>query len=103
MRLTINPTEDPTVLQGTGALDIYEVESTRATLIAHLAGQDGLLLDLKAVNTCDAAGAQLLCAAELEARQSGKSFVIKPSACIRECFEQLGLPLTSFAIPSAQV
>jgi anti-anti-sigma regulatory factor len=100
-RLTITTAGNPAVWHGTGALDIYEIESARADLLAHLAGHSGLQLNLTAITTCDTAGAQLLCAAQKSASQAGKPCTIEMSACIRECFERLGLPATMFSGPPA--
>ena len=60
-----------------GDLDIYNVGAAREALLVHLAEKPALDLDLGGVETCDAAGFQLLLAAHRSARAAGKEFCIQ--------------------------
>ena len=92
MKLQITALEQTGALQLVGDLDIYSVESARDALLTHLTRNSGLELDLGGVETCDAAGLQLLLSAKRSAAASGKSFAIHtPAPAIDKCGELLGL------------
>ncbi len=75
-----------------GSLAIYDVEELCQTLLKHLQEQAELILDLSEIAECDAAGAQLLCAARSGAAIAGKRCAFRQvSAVIATCFSDLGL------------
>lgn len=60
-----------------GALDIYTAEQVRASWLASVAqSEKQIWLDLGGVESCDAAGLQVLLAFEKSSRDAGKSFEI---------------------------
>lgn len=76
-----------------GDLDIYHVEAAREALLAGLTTRPSLELDLSGVETCDAAGLQLLIATQRSAVAAGKSFsLVTPAPAVDQCRELLGLP-----------
>ena len=90
---------NPCIAQDTGALllsgslEIYEVEGLRQVVSDYLAGSSTGVLDLAAVEACDTAGAQLLCAARQGSVRAGKSISFaRVSPAVAECWERLGLP-----------
>jgi anti-anti-sigma factor len=92
MKLQITTGPDSLTLRLAGDLDIYSVEPARDALLAHLADKLGIELDLASVETCDAAGMQLLLAARRSAVAAGKVFAIRsPVPAIEQCGEALGL------------
>ena len=91
LQITLQP--ETNTVQFAGDLDIYNGEALRHALIEHLAGEHGLELDCSRVETCDAAGIQLLVAARRSALAVGKAFSIHaPVPAIEKCAELLGLP-----------
>jgi anti-anti-sigma factor len=73
-------------------LDIAGSGELREIFSRSVQEQAGIIIDLSAVESCDLAGLQLLCAARKTAVQSGKSFrVIQPSAAVLETASALGL------------
>lgn len=92
MSLSIIPCAVPTEMQVSGALDIYEADSARNTLLSHLGREAALHLDLSAVDRCDAAGVQLLSAARRTAAALGKRFEVSAwSPAVTACLAQLGM------------
>ena len=92
MSLSIEQGEEPALLQLRGSLDIYEAESAAKAFRMHLATSAALALDVSGVLSCDAAGAQVLCAAKRSTLEAGRSFVIRRhSPAVAACFARLGL------------
>jgi anti-anti-sigma factor len=92
MKLQITTAPDSNTLRMAGDLDIYSVEQAREALLAHLAEKTGIDLNLDGVETCDAAGMQLLLATHRSAVAAGKAFTIRnPVPAIEQCGESLGL------------
>lgn len=92
MKLQITVQPGSHTVQFAGDLDLYQVEAARDALIGHLAGGHGLELDFSGVETCDAAGIQLLVAARRSALALGQGFSIHtPAPAIEKCGELLGL------------
>ena len=60
-----------------GALNLYTAEAVRARLVEQVMQPDGLILDLGAVEACDCAGIQLLCAARKSASAAGRPFQLR--------------------------
>lgn len=86
-----NP-KDP--LHLAGDLDLYQVESARAALLAHLNTHSAAVVDLSGITGCDTAGLQLLIAADRSAHAAGRRFtLLAPPPAVRKCAEQLGLLL----------
>jgi anti-anti-sigma factor len=82
------------VVKLAGTLDINHTEELRSALLSELNALPELVLDLSAVNGCDAAGLQVLCALQKSAQGSGKTFRIsEPSNAMRECSAIAGLSL----------
>jgi len=101
--MNISIHEDNTVLHVAGALEIYEAESLRRSVMEGLDSRRELLLDLQHVKTCDTAGAQLLWSARKAATQAGKAIRFEhASPPILECWAALGLPADFFEKPSAR-
>ena len=69
MNTKVSINEDGALCLG-GSLGIYDVEELCQTLLKHLREQAELVLDLSEIVECDAAGAQLLCAARAGACRS---------------------------------
>lgn len=90
-----NPTftivEASGVLRLSGRLDIYATDAARTELVDHFSVLKSAHLDLTALEGCDAAGMQLLCAARRSAVQGGKPFGVELSPAARECCARLGL------------
>jgi phospholipid transport system transporter-binding protein len=85
-----------------GALGIYEAETVRQAILEHLAARSELVLDLRAVEACDTAGAQILCAARRTAGQAGKPIrFLGVAPAITECWARLGLPQNLLMAPAA--
>ena len=83
---------DTNTLCLSGEMDIYQVEPARHALLDHLATHPGIELDLSGVETCDAAGLQLLLAAGRSAGAAGKTFSIKTTVpAVEQCRVELGL------------
>jgi anti-anti-sigma regulatory factor len=81
-----------------GHLHISDAEELRAALLGGLASDAGLTLDLSGVESCDAAGFQLLCSAQKSARESNKGFHISAlPVAMREAAATLGLSVEDFA------
>lgn len=80
-----------------GSLEIYDAEETRQAILNHLGNVKELALDLSGVESCDAAGAQILCAARQSAVLAGKPCRFEAvSAGLTEAWTGLGLPLDFF-------
>ncbi|MGA2244955.1 MAG: STAS domain-containing protein [Verrucomicrobiota bacterium] len=93
MKLEIILQRETNTVRFAGDLDIYNGDAVRHALTEHLAGEHGLELDCSRVETCDAAGIQLLVAARRSALAAGKAFSIHaPAPAIDQCAELLGLP-----------
>ena len=92
---TTNPSftiaEAAGVLRLAGCLDIYAAGGARSALLEHFSVLKSIRLDLTALEGCDAAGLQLLCAARASALQDGKTFEAELSPAARECCNRLGL------------
>ena len=92
MKLRITKLNGTNTVQLNGDLDIYNVEAARDELLNHIAGQPALDLDLGGVETCDAAGMQLLLAVRRSTLANGKPFFIQsPAAPVVKCAELLGI------------
>jgi anti-anti-sigma factor len=86
------------VVRVTGTLQINDSEELRKEILRELNALPGLVLDLSAVDDCDAASMQLLCALQKSARRAGKTFrIFEPSNAMRECSAILGLSLEDMA------
>lgn len=93
MNLQILTTSETGTVRLVGALDIYGAELARTALLERLAHRPALILDLRGVETCDAAGVQLLLAAHRSAVAAGKSLVVAAAAPVVEaCGRSLGVP-----------
>jgi anti-anti-sigma factor len=93
MKLQITLQRETNTIEFAGDLDIYNAEAARDALVEQLAGEHGLALDCRRVETCDAAGMQLLVAARRSALAVGKAFSMQaPAPAIEKCAELLGLP-----------
>lgn len=80
-----------------GSLEIYDAEETRQAILAHLGTVQELVLDLSGVESCDVAGAQILCAARQSAVLAGKPYRFEPiNSGLAEAWTGLGLSLDLF-------
>jgi len=92
MKLKITTTQDGAPMRLAGALEIHCIEAARDALLNHVERRQSLELDLSGVESCDAAGLQLLLAARVSARVLGKAFAICASApAVEECGRRLGV------------
>jgi anti-anti-sigma factor len=82
----------------TGALDINTVEEVRKVFLAHLEQSPSIVVDLSSIESCDAAGAQLLFALEKSAECAGKPFTV---LSVSEAFERDCANLGISIAPSA--
>lgn len=97
MKLQITIQKETNTVHLAGDLDIYNVETTRDALAALLADRPGLDLDLSGVESCDAAGIQLLLAARRSALAAEKTFSIRTFAsAVTKCGGLIGLPPQSW-------
>jgi anti-anti-sigma factor len=93
MKLEITFQTDTHTVRLEGDLDIYNVEAARDALTAILRDGHGLDLDLSGVETCDAAGIQLLAAARRSTLAAERPFFLRtPAPAMLQCGELLGLP-----------
>lgn len=81
-----------------GPLTVYTVEAQRTQLLEQLAAP-GLVLNLEAVDACDCAGLQLLCATVKSARERGLRLEVTslPPAVVAAA-EGIGLDLAEFSV-----
>jgi anti-anti-sigma factor len=101
MKLQLTIQKETNTIQLAGDLDIYNVETIRDTLAALLADGQGLDLDLSGVESCDAAGVQLLLAARRSALEAEKTFSVRTTVlAVTECGELIGLPPQSWLEPN---
>ncbi len=57
----------------------------------------GVQLNLSAIDSCDAAGIQLLCSAQKTALCRGRAFSLQtPSAAVLKAFQSVGLDINQF-------
>jgi anti-anti-sigma factor len=92
MKLQITTVPGSNAIRLAGDLDIYSADSARQTLLDHLTDKVGIELDLAGIETCDAAGMQLLLAARRSALAAGKTLALRaPVPVIEKCGEALGL------------
>jgi anti-anti-sigma factor len=92
MKIKITTTQDGAAVSLAGALEIHHIEAARDALLNHVESSQSLKLDLSGVESCDAAGLQLLLAARVSARVAGKAFAICASApAVEECGRLLGV------------
>lgn len=81
-----------------GPLTVYTVEAQRTQLLEQLAAP-GLVLNLEAVDACDCAGLQLLCATVKSARERGLRLeVTSLSPAVATAAQGLGLDLAEFSV-----
>jgi anti-sigma B factor antagonist len=75
---TIRPTELPSIgiARIVGPIDIDHARKTRRMLLASLANQDNLLVDMSGVTVIDSAGVASLVEAHNTARRNGKAFAL---------------------------
>jgi anti-anti-sigma regulatory factor len=79
-------------LEIAGSLDVYAAEQLRQTLIGDLRTAESPAVDLSAVESCDAVGIQLLCAARRSAEGYGKPVAfLNPSEPVRVLWTALGM------------
>lgn len=91
MNTTVSVSEDGALCLG-GSLGIYDVEELCQTLLQHLREQSELILDLGDLAECDAAGAQLLCAASIGTANTERRCTFRHvSSAIASAFSGLGL------------
>jgi anti-anti-sigma regulatory factor len=77
-----------------GSLEIGQAEVLQEELLRVLGSSVEPVLDLSHVESCDAAGAQLLISARKSAELLGKTLRLRdPSPALRQSWERLGLPL----------
>lgn len=75
-----------------GEMNIYRAAELRDALLAEMAGEGELLLELDAVDTMDTAGVQLLLAARRAAEAAGRKLaLVSPSADVLQALATLGL------------
>ncbi|MDX2110203.1 MAG: STAS domain-containing protein [Verrucomicrobiota bacterium] len=73
-------------------LTIYTAGILQPLMLDRIAGPDGLVMDLHGVESCDAAGLQLLCAARKSALIAGRHFQITAlSPALVAAMEDIGL------------
>jgi anti-anti-sigma factor len=91
-------------LELTGALDINTADEVRKVLLECLEQHTSISVDLSKVESCDAAGVQLLLALEKSTESAGKPFSLVgvSEAFARDC-ASLGISMVPLAdAPSAQ-
>lgn len=101
MRISIN--EESGVLVISGGLVIQESEEAHHMILEYFRTHSTLLLDLKGVEDCDTAGAQLLLSLHKSAIKAAKNLKFKNvSAVVQECWSRLGLPKEVLENPVSQ-
>lgn len=84
--------EEKALLRIQGDLTIFEIARLQAAMLETLDEQGGLVLDLKEVEACDAAGVQLLCAAQKTALGEALLFqVSEVSNAVLEALDRSGV------------
>jgi ABC-type transporter Mla MlaB component len=87
-----------TALILTGALDNSTVDEVHKALLAHLEHHSRISLNLSQIESCDAAGLQLLIAMQRSAGAAAKPFaVIAPTNAFTTACANLGISSTQFA------
>src|SRR5690348_15722358 len=82
-----------------GGLDLYGVETLRAALLQELQENRPLVLELTGIASCDAAGLQLLCAAEKSASHAQRPItIVGLSTAFRQAAEALGFAHPQFPL-----
>ncbi len=77
----------PLVIGGTA--DVYSASELRDALLSYIQSAPAPVVDISAVDGCDATGLQLLISARISARQAGKALIIDSlpvpvaEACVR--------------------
>lgn len=96
--------EYPASLRIEGGLTVYTVQELRGQMLERLAAASRLDIDLGAVDACDCAGLQLLCAARKSAFGQGKAFeVVNASQAVRDAAEAIGLSASEYSKPLQRV
>ena len=86
-----------------GELTVFAVHALREQMLAALAGDAGVTIDLSGVSEVDGAGIQLLVSALREARQRGVAFTLsEPSAVVAEALALIDLTGHFDAAPCRQ-
>jgi anti-anti-sigma factor len=81
-----------------GELDINAAADLRVALLQHLEQHACISLDLSQIESCDAAGIQLLLALEESAKAAGKPFIVlAASDAFTTSSEELGIAGDRFA------
>ena len=84
--------EEYTLLRVQGDLTIFEAAGIHAAMLEILDERGSLVLDLKEVATCDAAGVQLLCAARKTASEEPSLFqVSEVSNAVLDALDRSGV------------
>ena len=80
------------LVKATGPFTIYEAAALREAMLAAFESPEGLTLDLSGVTECDTAGVQLICAARISSRKTGKPFQVRAvSEAVTQAMEGVGL------------
>ena len=100
--MQIIPDQCDTALIPIGALDIDAAADVRAAMLRHLEQHECISLDLSQIESCDAAGIQLLIALEKSAKAAGKPFiVVAASDAFTSTSADLGIARDRFASATA--
>jgi len=97
MNITTTSLNGKSIVKIEGDLTINFVAAAKADLVAGLATEGDILLDLSEVGECDTAGVQLLLMASASARSKGKRFAtFAQSASFEAAAQRIGIPAGCF-------
>lgn len=86
-----------------GELTIYETPDIRKALVEAFENAAGVDLDLEEIDTCDAAGLQLLCAARITAEEENKHLrITQASSHLLMGLERAGMVVSDVLGPEWQ-
>jgi anti-anti-sigma regulatory factor len=99
MQINVTQTDDGSIVAIVGELRLAAVADAKPDLVAALATQGALKLDLSDLGDCDTAGLQLLLMTCASARAKGKRCVtVGHTAAFRAALDRVGIAAASFAL-----
>jgi anti-sigma B factor antagonist len=102
MRIKLTQADGRSVIRIDGDLRIACVADARPDLVAALAADGEIQLDLGALGECDTAGIQLLLMASASARAGGRRCVtIAHTPAFRAALDRIGIPALCFEFTTA--
>lgn len=102
MQITVTQADGVSVLRIAGDLRIASVADAKPEIVAMLASDSDIQIDLGGLRECDTAGLQLLLMTCASARAKGKKFAtINTTAAFLAALERVGIPAECFRFQTA--